>query len=252
MEARVARISRYPVKGLGPEDREAATLTAGRILSGDRAFALAHGASHWSASEPGWRPKSDFVTLLRTEKLARLGAAWDEEAGILTLLREGKPVARGDPSSVAGRAILEQFFAAYLAGEARGPLRIASAPGQGMTDVPTPFVSLINRASVADLERVVGAPVDPVRFRGNVLIDGLEPWREFDWVGHEIVLGAARLRVAERIGRCVATHVNPDTAARDINVLKTLADAFGHTQMGVYAEVVTGGAVAVGDPIAPA
>ncbi len=252
MEARVARICRYPVKGLGPEDLDAVALTAGEILPGDRAYALAHGSSHWSASEPGWRPKQDFVTLLRTEKLARLGAAWDAEAGILTVLREGKPIARGDPSSVAGRTILKQFFDAYLADDARGPLRIASAPGQGMTDVPTPFVSLINAASVADLERVVGAPVDPVRFRGNVLIDGLAPWREFEWVGQEVRLGAARLRVAERIGRCAATHVNPDTAARDINVLKTLADAFGHTQMGVYAEVIAGGDAAVGDPVGPA
>src|SRR5690606_25960285 len=117
-------------------------------------------------------------------------------------------------------------------------------------DKQTPLVSLINRASVADLERVLRAPVDPVRFRGNILIEGLGAWREFEWVGREIGLGGARLRVTERIGRCAATHVNPASAERDLNLLRTLADAFGHTQMGVYAEVVEGGPIAVGDPVA--
>jgi uncharacterized protein YcbX len=250
MEARVARICRYPVKGLAAECLDAAELATGRTVPGDRAFALAHGASGWSAAEPEWRPKQDFVTLLRTEKLARLGASWDAEAGILTVSRAGKPVARGDPGSPTGRAILEQFFAAYLDGAARGPLRIAAVPGHALTDVETPFVSLINQASVTDLERVIRAPVDPSRFRGNVLVEELEPWREFDWVGREISVGGARLRVAERIGRCAATHVNPATAERDLNLLRALADGFGHTQMGVYATVVDGGPVAVGDPIA--
>lgn len=250
MEARVARIFRYPVKGLGPEPLESVDLTAGQTLPGDRAFAIAHGSSHWSASEPDWRPKSDFVNLVRTEKLARLGVTWDEKAGVLTILRDGKPVARGDPRSISGRVILEQFFGAFLSGEARGPLRIAAAPGQAMTDVASPFVSVINQASVNDLERVVRAPVDPVRFRGNFVIEGVSPWRELEWVGRTVTLGKARLRVAERTGRCGATHVNPETARRDINILQSLMDGFGHTQMGVYAEVVEGGRVAPGDPVA--
>lgn len=252
MEARVARIFRYPVKGLGPESLDKAELAEGKTLPGDRAFALAHGSSHWSSVDPGWRPKSDFVTLLRVEKLARLGVSWNAKDGLLTILRDGKAVARGDPTSLSGRVILEQFFSAFLSGEARGPLRVATVPGQALTDVPTPFVSLINQGSVNDLERVVRAPVDPVRFRGNFLIEGVGPWREFDWVGKEVTLGGARLRIVERTGRCGATHVNPETAKRDINVLQSLADGFGHTQMGVYAEVVAGGRVAVGDPVAVA
>lgn len=252
MEARVARIFRYPVKGLGPESLDSVELTEGQTLPGDRAFALAHGSSHWSSTEPGWRPKSDFVTLLRVEKLARLGVSWDVKGGVLTILRDGKAVARGDPKTIAGRVILEQFFSAFLSGEARGPLRVASAPGQALTDVPNPFVSLINQASVNDLERVVRTDVDPVRFRGNLLLEGVGPWREFEWVGREVTLGKARLRIAERIGRCGATHVNPERATRDVNVLQSLMDGFGHTQMGVYAEVVAGGRVAVGDPVAVA
>jgi uncharacterized protein YcbX len=53
-----------------------------------------------------------------------------------------------------------------------------------------------------------------------------------------------------RIPRCAATSVNPETAQRDLTVPKALKQHFGHVDMGVYAEVVRGGRVAVGDPVA--
>lgn len=252
MTATVAGIRRYPVKGLQPEAMPRVSLSTGHIVPGDRAFAIAHGASHWNAADAGWRPKSDFVTLLKTERLARLAAAWDPDTGTLTVLRDGKPVARGDPGTVTGRTILEQFFSAFLSGDAQGPLKIASMRDGALTDVPSPFVSLINLASVEDLERVVRAPVDPARFRGNILVAGLDAWAEFDWIGREIRVGAARLKVEEPIGRCAATHVDPHTAVRDLNLLRMLNHGFGHTRMGVYATVVGGGTLAEGDPIEPA
>ncbi len=100
-----------------------------------------------------------------------------------------------------------------------------------------------------DLERVTGAAVDPLRFRANVYFEGAPAWAEFDWLGREIAIGAARLRVTARIDRCAATHVNPETAARDMNVVKALQRGFGHIDMGVYAEVISGGEIATGDGI---
>ena len=81
---------------------------------------------------------------------------------------------------------------------------------------------------------------DPRRFRGNILIDGLPAWAEFAWLGHEIRIGAARLKVVDRIARCAATNVNPDSAERDMNIPLTLRKGFGHIDMGVYALVVDG------------
>ena len=59
----------------------------------------------------------------------------------------------------------------------------------------------------------------------------------------------ARLKVVKRIVRCAATDVDPETAARDLNIPHTLMRRFGHAECGVYAEVIAGGSIAAGDAI---
>ena len=110
-------------------------------------------------------------------------------------------------------------------------------------------MSLINAASVAALEEAVGAPVDPIRFRANVYFQGVPAWQELEWLGREIAVGGARLRIIASITRCAATEVNPETAERDMDVVGTLQRSFGHNLMGIYAEVVGPGEIAVGDAL---
>ena len=117
------------------------------------------------------------------------------------------------------------------------------------SDAPEKCLSLIGLASVTDLERVMRAAVDPLRFRANIYFEGAPAWTEFDWIGKEIEIGSARLRITARIDRCAATNVNPVTAARDMNVVKALQRGYGHIDMGVYAEVIGGGEIATGDRI---
>jgi uncharacterized protein YcbX len=68
-------------------------------------------------------------------------------------------------------------------------------------------------------------------------------------VGQEVMLGGARLRVWKRIVRCPATEVNLDTGERDANPPRVLMQHFGHADLGVQAEVLEGGRVAVGDAL---
>ena len=91
----------------------------------------------------------------------------------------------------------------------------------------------------------------PSDFARNVYFDGASAWSEHDWVGSEITLGAAQLQVISPITRCAATQVNPVTAKRDLDIVAALERAFGHINMGVYAEVVAGGVIAVGDALSP-
>jgi uncharacterized protein YcbX len=108
-------------------------------------------------------------------------------------------------------------------------------------------VSIINLASVAQIETIVGAPVDPVRFRANVYVDGWPAWHEFDLLGRELVAGSARLKVVKRIVRCAATDVDPTSGIRDLHIPQTLQKNFEHGDCGVYAEVIAPGEIAVGD-----
>jgi len=244
MTVTLARIYRYPVKGLTAEPLESVELEAGKTIAGDRRFALAHGATAAEGWHSGWHPKTAFLTLMRNPRLARLRSRYEEDTGVLVIERDGKPVARGAVTEPAGRAVIEGFFKAFLGEEVRGTPRLTEARDQPFTDTDAGLLSLVNLASVLDLERVARAPLDPLRFRANLYIDGAPAWREFTWVGRTLRLGEARLRVVERIERCAATEVDPETGTRDVNVSRALASGFGHVDLGVLAEVVRGGRVA--------
>ena len=249
MTATVAAIRRYPVKGLSPETLDEVELAEGEGLPGDRCSASALGSSPPDGPESPWRPRTSFLTLLAHEKLAVLKTRFDTESGVLVIERGGKPVARGKITDSVGRALIEEFFAAYMGDAARGrPKLVRAAPGEVLSDHSTAVVSFINLASVRDLERVTGAAIDPVRFRGNIYLEGAEAWSEFDWVGREITVGGVGFTVSERIGRYGATNVDPQTGTRDLNLPGDLKRGFGHTDMGIYATVTAAGRLAAGDP----
>jgi len=248
MNTAVAKIYRYPVKGLSAQILTEVDLTAGEGLPDDRRFAITHGASTFDPTEPEWRPKRDFLQLAKNERLAALQTDYDSATGILTIRRNGRQVARGQITNPTGRLLINQFFAAYMKGEAPGTPSLVEAPGFMLTDTREKYVSILNAASVADIERVVNAPVDPVRFRANLVLSGLEPWEEAKWIGSRIAIGDAVVEVVELIERCAATEVNPTTAIRDINIPLALQRGYSHRNCGIYARVVQGGRVATGDP----
>ena len=249
MDLSVARLFRYPVKGLSAEPLDRAQLMPGAGLPHDRRFALAHGSTRFDPERPEWLSKTNFLMLMRNERLAHLRSRFDEASGMLTLERDGKTVLRSSISEPAGRAIVEQFFAAFMGAECRGAPRLVEAHGHMFSDTPPKVVSLIGLASIRDLERITRCTVDPRRFRANVYFDAGRPWQEFEWLDREIEIGTARLRVVKRIGRCAATNVDPETASRDLNLPRALMDGFRHSDLGVYAEVIRAGSIAVGDPL---
>jgi len=249
MTMTLAEIFRYPVKGLAPDPMPHALLDGEAGLPFDRRWAIAHAASSVDPGNPVWLPKANFLNLAKDEKLAQLGASFEEETATLTLTRKGRQVARGRLDDLTGRALLVQFLSAFMGDGPRGRLRIVEAPQASFTDVEPNWLSLINLASVSDIERVARQPISPQRFRGNLLIDGASPWAEREWVGKRIRIGEALLEGMEIIGRCAATEVNPETAERDINLPLTLRRGFGHYHCGLYVRVVEPGRIAQGDQL---
>jgi uncharacterized protein YcbX len=249
-EPRVQAIYRYPVKGLSAEALARTSLAPGQTLPADRRYAIENGPSGFDPAAPAYFPKIRFLMLMRNERLARLQTRYDEATHVLAIRAGGREVARGNLSSAEGRATIEAFFRAFSADDLRGAPRVLQAEGHSFSDVARKVVSIINLASVAAIETAVGAPVHPLRFRANLYVTGWPAWHEFDLLGREIAIGdAARLKVVKRIVRCAATNVDPDTGMRDLAIPATLSDTFGHMDCGVYAEVVRGGDIAVGDAV---
>jgi uncharacterized protein YcbX len=64
----------------------------------------------------------------------------------------------------------------------------------------------------------------------------------------EVQIGDAVFHVRERIARCLATTANPDTGERDADTLGVLK-SWGHQDFGVYAVVLRGGDIKLGDTV---
>ncbi|MHA1524147.1 MAG: MOSC domain-containing protein, partial [Alphaproteobacteria bacterium] len=243
----VESIYRYPVKGLSPEPLDAVTLKAGQTLPFDRAYAIENGIRRFDQQNPEHLPKTAFLMLMRDERMALLNARFDPQTHKLVIERDGRPVVEGQLNQAAGRQVIAQFFAAFMEAEARGVPRVVSAPNHSFSDVPDKCISIINLASVREIARVLGRPVDPMRFRGNLYIEGLPAWGEFDWIDSDITIAGVRLSCFRRIQRCAATNVDPQTATRDMQIPRTLSKSFGHLDCGIYARVTQGGTLTTGD-----
>ena len=247
--ASIASIYRYPVKGLSPERLDRVGLTPGQTLPADRRYAIENGDSGFDAANPVWKAKTHYLMLMRNERLAALDTHYDDATHRLTIRRVGHEAVSGDLSTDMGRKAIEDWFTANFAAELRGPPRLLTAPNYSFSDIAKKVVSIINLESVAAVGDMVKAAVDPLRFRGNLMVSGWPAWHEFDLMGQTLTIGGARLKIVKRIVRCAATNVDPTTAERDMNIPHTLMRELGHADLGVYAEVIDGGEIATGDAI---
>lgn len=250
MKARIASIHRHPVKGFTPERLTDARLEAGACFPCDRLYAVEDGPSGFDPAAPGHVSKMRFTVLAKIPAVARARTAYDEASGVFSARADGHADFSGDLRTAAGRAGFEAWLAALLGEAVTGPLRVIEGPGaHRFMDSKSGFVSIVNLASVRDLSQKVGRDLDPLRFRANLYVEGWPAWVENDWTGRTLALGGATAEVLKPIVRCAATHVDPDTGERDVELVKALFDNYGHMFCGVYLNVTTGGAVAEGDEV---
>lgn len=247
--ARVSALYRYPMKGLSPEPLATANLVEGAHFPGDRLYAIENGPSGFDPSAPAHMPKIKFLMLMRHERLALLETRYDDATGHLTIETSDGGCVTGDLGSSEGRAALEKFFAEAFVYELRGPPRILAAAGHRFVDSRQGFVSIINLNSLRDIERLSGRPVDPLRFRANVYVEGWPAWSEFDLVGLRLRIGQAVVEITKRIDRCAATDVDPRTGRRDFTMVPLLEESFGHHDCGIYARVIDSGRIAQHDAV---
>jgi uncharacterized protein YcbX len=248
--AQIASLYRYPVKGLSPEPLPGVVLGVGETLPADRRYAIENGPSGFDPAAPVWMAKSYFLMLMRNERLAGLQTHFEDRTNLLAIREDGQVAACGNLETAEGRAAIEAFFATNFAGELKGPPKVISGGGHSFSDVAKKVVSIINLGSVAAIEAIVGLPVHPLRFRANLYISGWPAWHEFELLDQTLAIGGARLKVVKRITRCAAINVDPDSAARDLDIPPTMMRRLGHTECGIYAEVIAGGTIGVGDAIA--
>jgi uncharacterized protein YcbX len=251
MDARITSIYRHPVKGFTPERIASAQLEAGACFPCDRLYAVEDGPSGFDSEAPGHISKMKFTVLAKIPAVAKARTAYDEASGVFSATAEGRPDFAGDLRTDAGREGFEAWLADLLADDIQGPLKVIEGPGaHRFMDSKSGYVSIVNLASVRDLGERLGMALDPLRFRANLYVEGWPAWTENDLTGKTLTVGGAIAEVLKPIVRCAATHVDPTTAERDVELVKALFDNYGHMFCGIYLNVTEGGLVGEGDVVA--
>jgi uncharacterized protein len=254
MNGHVAGIFRHPVKGFTPEPLPSVALAPGQGFPFDRLWAVENGPSGFDPTAPAFVPKQKFTVLAQIAKVAAARTRYDAATGVLHVTAPAAREIAVRLDEPAGREAFAAWLTDLLGEDVRGPLRVLDAPPtHRFTDHPLGQVSIVNLASVRDLSQRMGVELDPLRFRANLYVEGWPAWAENGWTGQDMLVGWARARVFKPIVRCAATHVDPTTAERDLDVCKALFDAYGNMHCGIYVQVTSPGAVGLGDAVtAPA
>jgi uncharacterized protein len=256
---KIKSIYRYPIKGLSGERLESTVLSAGDVLPGDREYAFARAGVLFDPDHPAYMKKTNFLALVRDEKLAAYESKLDQGTKILSIFEKGVLKLEANLNNTTECEAAAEFFRAQLDIEADQSPRVVRATGgtngpessHSFSDVPDKAISLISLTSIKEFRDKIGADVDPMRFRGNINFESTSgpAWQEFDWIDRDLRIGECILHVFKRTQRCAATMVNPTTANRDLNVPKQLMSSYDHMDMGIYTTVVQGGEIKPGDKI---
>ena len=231
----VRRLLRYPVKSMAGEDLHSAVLDW-HGLQGDRRYAFVRGDD--TSGFP-------WLTIRQVPAMATYTPILEhrddpEHGGVEVISPDGRRV-----------GIRDRLLKSELAARYGGPVELVRSK-RGLFDVMTS--SLLTLQSVDSIGQVLGAQVDALRFRPNILIEAhvAEPFPEERWVGHALVFGrgddGAGVRVDLRDKRCAVVNFDPSSGAREPGVLRTIA-RHRDARLGVYATTGRPGKVNVGDPV---
>jgi len=256
----VVALYRYPVKGLTPEAcNTLAVLSEGRI-AGDRVLGFRFSDS--AAADGAWSKKYEFVALVNTPALARLEVSFDHQRMRLRIGLDGALLVEAALDDT-GRKRISAAIQSHVLGlsdnplsghPARLPLRLA---GDGVTpryqDNEGGQATLHSRETLAGVAAASGDPgLDEARFRSNIIIEGVAAWEENGWMGRRIRIGRVAFDVVKQKTRCLATHANPRTGERDLQVMKLLMSRFSQKEPTFAVGMVTsgpGGEIRVGDRV---
>ncbi len=247
----ITALYRHPIKGFTPEPLASARLAPGEGFPHDRLYAVEDGPCGFDPAAPAFISKQRFAVLAKIAAVAKVRTLFDEHDDILYATAPEAEDFRASLADEGGRAHFAAWLSGVLGEAAEGPLRLIDGAGHRFLDHPNGHVSIINLASVRDLAEKIGAPVNPLRFRANLYVNGWPAWVENDWMGRTLRLGEAQASVFKSIVRCAATQVDPASAERDLDIPAALHAHYGHVLCGVYVNVVAGGRVKQGDAATP-
>ncbi len=264
-DIRVVELYRYPVKSLTPEICDSIQIEDDGRVTGDRVLGFRFNDAG-PPDELSWRRKTWFASLQHAPGLARLSCSYDSQGRSLTIKFPGDDaLVSGNIDEPSDRIRLERAVSKYALGlegtpfatqRRHQPLRLVGDGTRGMFhDTAAGRTTLHSKGSAAELAKAMDVDtVADTRFRSNIVIERVLPWQEFDWRGRRLSIGDIHFKVIKHVVRCLATHANPESGERDLDVLNTLTKVIGQEEpMFAVSMVPTdgGGTIRLGDVVTP-
>ena len=249
MIASLAHIWRHPIKGHGREQLTTTELLQGQPMPNDRRWAITHERTKYDPEFPAWTSCANFIRGSKIATLNMIECRYNETRESVTLWHPEHGDVTAKPNTPEGTEAILEFSRKVCADPDWTPKELVELEGRAFTDTEYPSISLLSIASLEDLSKRAGQELVMERFRGNLWIDGMAPWLEFDLIGKRIEIGEAILEIKEPIERCSMTTCNPENGQKDVDTLKLLRDSFGHQDFGVYAVVEKSGTININDKI---
>ena len=191
-------ITRYPLKGFAGERLKKSSIQRFQTLQGDRQYALQYAERNPPAQE-GWRPKKFFAQSVQTDLCSQIKVDWTLENVHFDYQGDGLVI---DRNPFDGDTLIEWIRS--LSPDL-GQLTLETL-ATGFTDEREAYISLLNRSTVTAIAKATDTSDHPERYRGNLLIDGVDPFEELSWVGRTLQIGNATFEVVNPIVRCRATE----------------------------------------------
>jgi uncharacterized protein len=264
----VAALWRYPVKSMLGEELNEAEVTE-RGLLGDRRFAVIDAATGKVAGAKNPRKWGNFLDF-------RAAYVQPPQPGlelpeVRLTLPDGTAVTSGEPAlpQILSRALGRQvaFAAAQPEGESGDTAEEfwPDVEGLDLRDTVTDFdlpagtffdCALVHLLTTATIDRLrtlyPEGRFEARRFRPNIVVatgPDEQGFAEDDWIGREVAIGdRVLLRVTGACARCVMTTLPQDDLPKDSGILRTAAQ-HNQVNVGVYADVIAGGAIRRRDPV---
>tara|TARA_B110000238_G_scaffold181622_1_gene206684 strand:+ start:494 stop:1243 length:750 start_codon:yes stop_codon:yes gene_type:complete len=244
---RVTDIFRHPLKSHGREALQQVSLSKGNTMPWDRCWAVAHEAS--SADGSTWVPCANFSRGSKAPKLMAVNVKLNETTQTLTLSHPERKDFTFQPDDIRQLSGFLAWIKPLMPTDRAQSARIIRLQDRGFTDTDFASISINSHASLRALSEKIGLQLSPLRWRGNIWLDDLEPWAEHSWVGQQFRIGSVLFEGVEPVVRCLATTANPQTGEQDADTLGALNDGWNHQNFGLYARIIESGKISIEDTL---
>ena len=259
MSVEITSINYCPVKSVSFQSIEKCSIKKNIGIIGDRIFAFATGLDQDQAKlfekSPDERKGkwNKILTLKNSPALNKYNFEFKDEK--LTFTIKDKEILSIDINQLSEREALSNKIS-ELESSLKQPIVLMKNDAFPFFDTSISkkvdfvnSVSLLNTQSINDFENKTNKKIETSIFRGNICIDGVEPWKERDWIGKTIKINNVSFKVEKNIPRCVAINLKPKTDDNSFNLLQLLKKNYNHFDMGIYLTALDDGEINIGNKI---